>query len=68
MSKEEDAAQLEDHLLSILEKKDRASERLLAAMDDLSNSVRSYNTSQLVVGIGLAALIVACAIWFPMYR
>jgi hypothetical protein len=41
---------------------------ILARMNDVSRSVDSYNRSVVIVGSLLAALIITCAILFPIYR
>jgi hypothetical protein len=41
-------------------------DEILARLDDVNNSLSSYNTSQLVVGIGLAVLIVVCVLLVSM--
>jgi hypothetical protein len=48
------------------ERLSKLEDEILARLDDVDNSLSSYNTSQLITGIGLAALIVVCVLWISM--
>jgi hypothetical protein len=48
------------------ERLSKLEDEILARLDDVHNSLSSYNTSQLITGIGLAALIVVCVLWISM--
>jgi hypothetical protein len=48
------------------ERLSKLEDEILPRLDDVNSSLSSYNTSQLIVGFGLAALMVVCVLWISM--